>query len=87
MWFSNYGSLWEFDLVNPASNFDLTIEEQLLAGFNWTNIRPCLKSDNATKSYFILPFHTANQSIHVLAYIRKLRQLNLENNQILILII
>jgi len=78
MIWSNYGSLWEFDLIIPASAYDLTIEQQLLAAFNWCNIRPCLKSDNAAKHNFILPFAQANQSIRVLAFIRKMRQNRLE---------
>jgi len=65
MWFQNYGSLWEFNLVIPASAFDLTIDAQLLTAFNWRNIRPCLKSDNLAKYNFILPFAHANQSIRV----------------------
>jgi len=78
MWLQNYGSLWEFDFVIPASAFDLAVEAQLLAAFNWTNIRPCLKADNAAKANFILPFAQANQSIRVLAFIRKMRQTRLE---------
>jgi len=78
MCFQNYGSLWEFDLIIPASAYDLAIEQQLLACFNWTNIRPCLKSDNLAKANFILPFAQANQSIRVLAFIRKMRQTRLE---------
>jgi len=65
-------------LIIPASAYDLTTEEGLLACFNWKNIWPCLKSDNAAKYNFILPFAQANQSIRVLGFIRKLRQLRLE---------
>jgi len=84
MCFSNYGKLWQIDLVTPASAFDLTNEQQLLIAFNWRNIRPCLKSDNAAKYNFILSFIQANQSIRILAFSRKMRQLAIENNQILI---
>jgi len=50
--FANYGKLWCIDLVIPASAydltteeellacFDLTTEEELLACFNWKNLRP-----------------------------------------------
>jgi len=79
MCFANHGSIWEFDLVLPASAFDLTDEEQLLGAFNWRNIRPCLKSDNLAKANFILPFAVANQQIRVLAFIRKMRQIRLEH--------
>jgi len=74
----NYGSIWEIDLIIPASAYDLTNEQQLLACFNWKNIRPCLKSDNLAKANFLMPFAQANQSIRILAFIRKLRQLKLE---------
>jgi len=78
MCWNNYGKVWEIDLIIPASAYDLTTEEGLLAAFNWKNIRPCLKADNLAKTNFIMPFAQANQSIRVLAYIRKLRQLKLE---------
>jgi len=84
MCFQNYGKLWQIDLVIPASVFDLTNEQQLLAAFNWRNIRPCLKSENAAKYNFILAFAQANQSIRLLAFTRKMKQLAIENNQILI---
>jgi len=60
MWFQNYGSHWEFDLILPASAFDLSIEQQLLACYNLCNIRPCLKADNAAKYNFRLPFAQVN---------------------------
>ena len=76
MCFTNHGTVWQFDLVNPASAFDLTNEEGLLACFNWRNIRPCIKKDNLTKGNFVLPFQIANQSIRVLAFERKMRDIN-----------
>jgi len=80
MCWATHGSLWEFDLITPASAFDLTNEQQLLACFNWrNNIRPCLKNDNARIYNFIDPFAVANQQIRVLAFIRKLRQIRLEH--------
>jgi len=42
MRFSNYGKLWQIDLITQASAYDLTNEQQLLACFNFRNIRPCL---------------------------------------------
>jgi len=77
MCFATYGKVLETDLIIPASAYDLTTEDGLLACFNWKNIRPCLKSDNAAKYNFILAFAQANQSIRVLGFIRKLRQLKL----------
>jgi len=84
MCFLNYGKLWQIDLVISASAFDLTNEQQLLACFNWRNIRPCIKSDNAVKYNFICQFTIANQSIRLLAFTRKMRQLAIDNNDILI---
>jgi len=54
MCWSNYATLWQFDLVIPTSSFDLTVETQLLCAFNCSNIRPCLKAENAAKYNFIL---------------------------------
>jgi len=79
MTWANYGKMWEIDLIIPASAFDLTTEEGLLSCFNWKNIRPCLKSDNAAKYNFILPLIQANQSIRVLGFIRKMQQIKLED--------
>jgi len=76
--FANYGEVWQIDLVIPASAYDLTNDEQVLACFNWKNIRPCLKSQNLAKYNFICQFTIANQSIRVLGFIRKMRQLKLE---------
>jgi len=76
---ANHGSLWEIDLIIPASAYDLTTEDGLLTAFNWKNIRPCLKADNLAKYNFIMPFAQANQSIRILAFIRKLRKLKLES--------
>jgi len=72
-------SVWQIDLVISASAYDLTTDEGQLAYFKWRNIRPCLKADNAAKYNIYLPFHVANQSIRILAFIRKLRQIRLEN--------
>jgi len=79
MCFANYGELWQIDLVVPASAYDLTDEQQLLTAFNLRNIRPCLKSDNAAKYNFIHYFTIANQSIRVLGFIRKMRQIRIEH--------
>jgi len=74
MCWANYGELWCIDLVVPASAYDLTDEQQLLAAFNWRNIRPCIKNANAVKFNFICQFTIANQSIRVIGFIRKMRQ-------------
>jgi len=79
MTWTNYGEIWLIDLVIPASAYNLTDDVQLLAAFNRKNLRPCLKSQNLTTYNFICQFTIANHSIRVLGFIRKLRQLKLEN--------
>jgi len=79
MCFANYGKVWQFDLVVPASSYDLTDERQLLTAFNWRNIRPCIKKDNLAKYNFICQITIANQSIRVLGFIRKMRQIRIEH--------
>jgi len=79
MTWANYGKLWGIDLIIPASAYNLTIEEQLLACFNWKNIRPCLKRDNLAKANFVLPFTQVNQSIRILGFIIKMSQIRLES--------
>jgi len=79
MCWANYGIVWCFDLIIPASAYDLTDEVQLLSCFNWKNIRPCIKKDNAVKFIFICQFTIANHSIRVLGFIRKMRQIRIEH--------
>jgi len=80
MRWSNYATLWQFDLVIPAS-FDLTAEAQLLCAFNWSNIRPCIKAENAAKYNFILFEQIVAQKVKAQDFIRKMQLLN---NQLLI---
>jgi len=79
MCWANYGQVWHIDLVIPASAYDLTNEEQLLSCYNWKNIRPYLKKDNAAKYNFICQFAIANHSIRDLGFIRKMRQIRIEH--------
>ena len=46
----NHGELWHFDHVNPCSNFDLTKEIDIFKCYNWSNFRPCNKTENILKS-------------------------------------
>ena len=50
MCFQNYGKTWELDHVNPLSNFNLALEEELLAASNWENIRPCFNKPSSPKT-------------------------------------
>lgn len=50
MTFDNYGPLWHMDHVVPCSLFDLTIEQEKLKCFHWTNIKPMFAIDNLKKN-------------------------------------
>lgn len=47
---SNHGSVWHVDHVNPISNFDMLKEEDQLKAFNWTNTQALDKIENITKN-------------------------------------
>lgn len=48
--FSNYGKVWHIDHIIPCSFFDLSNEENQKICFNWSNLRPCFKEENLSKS-------------------------------------
>lgn len=51
MTWDNYGiGGWEIDHILPCSSFDLTIPENQLKCFNYTNLQPLWVSDNRSKS-------------------------------------
>jgi len=78
MCWSNYATMWQFDLLIPASLFDLTNEQQLLCCYNWSNLWPCLKSENAVEVNFILIEEIVAQKIKAQEFIFKMRQLNIQ---------
>jgi len=45
----NYGSLWSIDHIIPVCKFDLTIEEEKLKCWNWTNMMPKTVKYNSSK--------------------------------------
>jgi hypothetical protein len=47
---SDYGSLWVFDHALPLRAFNLHVKEELLACFNWRNLRPLSPAENAEKN-------------------------------------
>jgi hypothetical protein len=52
MSWENYGE-WQIDHIRPCASFDLSNPLQQRACFNFVNLRPLWKSDNASKgSYF-----------------------------------
>jgi hypothetical protein len=61
MSWSNYGD-WEIDHIKPCASFDLSIHEELLKCFNYTNTRPMWRSENRKKwSYHGGVMHRRNR--------------------------
>jgi hypothetical protein len=50
MTLENYGEVWHIDHVKPCSSFDLSQPSEVEKCFHWTNLRPCLASENVKKS-------------------------------------
>jgi len=50
----NHGSVWEIDHIIPVSHFDLTIPEEQMAAFNYTNLQPLYWRENRIKSNRIM---------------------------------
>jgi hypothetical protein len=46
----NYGTVWHVDHTMPCAIFDFTIEENVKACFNWSNLAPMIGSENISKS-------------------------------------
>ena len=49
MSWENYGE-WHIDHIKPSSSFDLTVQEEVLKCFNFTNTQPLWAKDNRNKS-------------------------------------
>lgn len=47
----NHGDIWEIDHVLPLNSFDLTIEENILKCFHYTNTQPLFKTTKIAKSF------------------------------------
>lgn len=45
----NYGSFWSIDHIIPVSRFDLTIEDEKLKCWNWSNMMPTTITYNSSK--------------------------------------
>jgi hypothetical protein len=45
----NYGSYWSIDHIIPVCKFDLTIEDEKLKCWNWTNLMPVTVKYNSSK--------------------------------------
>jgi len=49
MTWDNYGIYWHVDHIRPCSSYDLTLESEQKACFNFTNLRPLEKLENIRK--------------------------------------
>jgi hypothetical protein len=45
----NYGSYWSIDHIIPVCKFDLTLEDEKLKCWNWTNLMPVTVKYNSSK--------------------------------------
>lgn len=53
MSWNNYGQMgWHLDHKRPAASFDLSIEEDRMACFHYTNFQPLWRKDNIAKNSF-----------------------------------
>jgi len=50
MTWDNYGEVWQIDHTTPCAVFDFTIEENIKACFNWSNLYPLFGKENREKS-------------------------------------
>ena len=65
MSWNNYGDYWHIDHVIPCNYFNLTIEDEQLKCFHWTNCRPLEKTKNIIKSDKYIPFQILLQELKV----------------------
>lgn len=50
MSWDNYGKVWEIDHVKPCAKFDLSLESEQKACFNWSNTQPLTIFENRRKA-------------------------------------
>lgn len=46
----NYGEVWEIDHIVPCAKFDLSVPQEQLSCFHYTNLQPLFINDNRKKS-------------------------------------
>lgn len=54
MTWDNMGTYWHYDHVIPCDSFNLKNEDEIFKCYNWTNLRPCIASENCSKSNKII---------------------------------
>ena len=65
MTWDNYGTVWQIDHVTPCAAFDLSIKENQMKCFHWTNLCPVLKSYNMSKQAKIVRHDIIQQIFRV----------------------
>jgi hypothetical protein len=65
----NYGSYWSIDHIIPVCKFDLTIEDEKLKCWNWTNLMPVTVKFNSSKKEIDM-----NQINFILEKIKKFKE-------------
>jgi len=66
---NNYGSYWSIDHIIPVCKFDLTIEDEKLKCWNWTNLMPVTVKYNSSKKEIDM-----NQIDFILEKIQKFKE-------------
>jgi hypothetical protein len=65
----NYGSFWSIDHIIPVCKFDLTIEDEKLKCWNWSNLMPVTIKYNSSKKKIDI-----NQINFILEQIQKFKE-------------
>jgi hypothetical protein len=65
----NYGSFWSIDHIIPVCKFDLTIEDEKLKCWNWSNLMPVTIKYNSSKKEIDM-----NQINFILEQIQKFKE-------------
>ena len=65
----NYGSYWSIDHIIPVCKFDLTIEDEKLCCWNWSNLMPVTVKYNSSKKEI-----DRNQINYILNKIEKFKE-------------
>jgi hypothetical protein len=65
----NYGSYWSIDHIIPVCKFDLTIEDEKLKCWNWSNLMPVTVKFNSSKKEI-----NSNQVTYILEKIKNFKE-------------
>ena len=65
----NYASFWSIDHIIPVCNFDLTLEDEKLKCWNWTNLMPVTIKYNSSKKKIDI-----NQVKYIVEQLKKFKE-------------